>query len=355
MSDTPPATLPAVLAIDGGNSKTDVALVSADGQLLGTARGPGAPPPGVGMDNAMRVLGDLITEAARDAGLLDGKGLAGRDGPVAMHLSACMAGADMPEEEEEISAVLSGRGWAACSVQVRNDTFAVLRAGARRPWGVAVVCGAGINCVGVAPDGRTHRFLALGTSTGDWGGGLGLSTAMMFHAMRAEDGRGLDTMLRRMLPAHFGLASVHDVAVALHLGELGNAELVAATPVLFEAADAGDQTAVDLVDRQAEEIFLMARSALTRLDLLESDTEVVLGGGVLTSRHPLLATGVARRLKAIAPAAVPTYIDAPPVAGAALLGLDRLGSDAETAGARLRAGYALRPAGTLRRADWSVA
>ena len=33
--------LPAVLAVDGGNSKTDVALVAADGTLLGSARGPG--------------------------------------------------------------------------------------------------------------------------------------------------------------------------------------------------------------------------------------------------------------------------------------------------------------------------
>ena len=35
--------LPAVLAIDGGNSKTDVALVAADGTLRGRARGPGVP------------------------------------------------------------------------------------------------------------------------------------------------------------------------------------------------------------------------------------------------------------------------------------------------------------------------
>ena len=35
--------LPAVLAVDGGNSKTDVALVAADGSLLGTAREPALP------------------------------------------------------------------------------------------------------------------------------------------------------------------------------------------------------------------------------------------------------------------------------------------------------------------------
>lgn len=33
--------VPAVLAIDGGNSKTDVALVAADGTVRGRARGRG--------------------------------------------------------------------------------------------------------------------------------------------------------------------------------------------------------------------------------------------------------------------------------------------------------------------------
>jgi len=32
----------AVLAIDGGNSKTEVCLITADGALLGYARGPGS-------------------------------------------------------------------------------------------------------------------------------------------------------------------------------------------------------------------------------------------------------------------------------------------------------------------------
>ena len=35
--------LPAVLAVDGGNSKTDVALVGEDGTLLAQVRGPGVP------------------------------------------------------------------------------------------------------------------------------------------------------------------------------------------------------------------------------------------------------------------------------------------------------------------------
>jgi hypothetical protein len=37
---------------------------------------------------------------------------------------------------------VDARGWAA-RVTVANDTFAILRAGTDRGWGVALVCGAG--------------------------------------------------------------------------------------------------------------------------------------------------------------------------------------------------------------------
>lgn len=50
-------------------------------------------------------------------------------------------------------------------MQAANGTFAVMRSGLDDGppyWGVAVVCGSGINCVAVAPDGRTVRYLALG-------------------------------------------------------------------------------------------------------------------------------------------------------------------------------------------------
>ena len=316
-----------MLAIDGGNSKTDVALVAADGRVLGTARGPGALVPD---PEGLEVL---VREAARTAGL-DGSG------PVADHTSACLANADLPEEEAALARELSARGWSG-STRVYNDTFALLRSGSARPWGVAVVCGAGINCVGIGPDGRVSRFLALGMFTGDWGGGSWLADEMMWWAMRAEDGRGPQTVLRELVPARFGLDSVHEVAVAVHQRRIGADALVAMSPVLFQAADAGDQVAGALVDRQAEEVFLMARVALERLGLLESDAEVVLGGGVLAARHPRLIGGIRDRLGQVAPRAVLCQPDIPPVAGAALLGLDRLGRGAAAAATRLRAHYSV--------------
>ncbi|MGW4288547.1 N-acetylglucosamine kinase [Streptomyces sp. NPDC004673] len=303
-----------VLAVDAGNSKTDVAVVSAVGEVLATARGGGFRPPAVGVDRAMDALAVPVERVLKEAGVAS-----------VSHVSACLANADLPVEEEQLAAAVTARAWGA-SVAVRNDTFAILRAGVSEPRGVAVVCGAGINCVGMRPDGRTARFPALGRLSGDWGGGWGLAEDALWHAARAEDGRGGPTELARTLPAHFGLPTTAALIESLHLGRLARDRRHELTPVLFATAADGDPVARSLVDRLAEEVTLMATVALTRLDLLTEPTPVLLGGSVLAAGHPQLDQGIRTRLIARAPLAEPQLITTPPVLGAALLGLDHLGS-----------------------------
>jgi N-acetylglucosamine kinase-like BadF-type ATPase len=337
---------PEVLAIDGGNSKSDLALVAADGTLLATVRGPGMAS-GLSLEQKLGVLATLIARAQHQAGL--------RGSPVARHLSACVANADLPEEEEEMAAALRARGWSE-TTEVFNDTFAVLRAGlvspatagspgsgpaGQRHWGVAVTCGAGINCVGVAPDGRRTGFLALGDISGDWGGGAGLGRAALWWAIRAEDGRGPETGLRDAVAAHFGVPSVQDVTVRIHLGTIAKDDLRRLVPAVLALGNHGDAVAEDLVRRQAREICAMALTVMRRLSLTGLATPVVLGGGILAARDPLLTAAVIEEIKAGAPDAAVRITDVPPVAGAALLGLDHLGAGTE-AERRLRAAYAER-------------
>ncbi|MFI5974932.1 N-acetylglucosamine kinase [Streptomyces sp. NPDC051452] len=309
-----------VLAIDAGNSKTDVAVVTAGGEVLATARGGGFRPPAVGVAAALDALAEPVARAFADAGVRS-----------VDHVSACLANADLPVEEEQLASALRARGWAP-SVEVRNDTFAVLRAGVAEPRGVAVVCGAGINCVGMRPDGRTARFPAVGRISGDWGGGWGLSEEALWHAARAEDGRGEPTALSRTLPAHFGLPTMYALIEALHLEHLEQHRRHELAPVLFATAAEGDAVARSLVTRLAEEVTVMATVALTRLDLLAEETPVLLGGSVLTAGHPQLNDTVRALLAARAPKATPRVVTAGPVLGAALLGLDRLGADAQALG-----------------------
>jgi N-acetylglucosamine kinase-like BadF-type ATPase len=311
----------AVLAVDGGNSKTDLALVGHDGSVLAFVRGALSSPQHLGVEGCLAVLDGLLETALRDAGLAIA---AGRVADVAALL---MAGVDFPAEEEALREAVVERGWAP-RVHVGNDTFAVLRAGTERGWGVAVTCGAGINCVGVAPDGRHARFPALGAITGDWGGGYDLGLTAVSAAARSEDGRGPRTSLERAVPAHFGLGTPSDLAEAIHAGRIEQRRVIELAPlVLAEAAD--DAVAAEIVQRLASEVVALARVALARLDLTNEPVEVLLGGGVLQDADGDLLAAIDAGLRESVPEATVRPTASPAIVGAALLGLDELGADRE--------------------------
>ncbi|MET9961854.1 BadF/BadG/BcrA/BcrD ATPase family protein [Streptomyces sp. NPDC006326] len=325
----PGSARPAVLAVDAGNSKTDAALIAADGTVLGCGRSGGFQPYRVGVEAAVDVLGQAVAGAVEAAGLpWPSPGV-----PYADQVSACLANADFPVEEQQFARVIGSRGWGTAT-EVRNDTFAVLRAGldgADGPCGVAVVCGAGINCAGMLPDGRTARFPSIGRISGDWGGGGFLGPEALWWAARAEDGRGGPTALAAALPGHFGLGSMAALIEALHLGTVAPGRIHELVPVLFAVAAAGDPVASAIVERQADEVVALAVVALTRLELLEEEAPVLLGGGVLAAGHPQLIGRIRAGLAERAPRARVSVVAAPPVLGAGLLGLDALGA---TGGAR---------------------
>lgn len=322
-------TAAAILAVDGGNSKTDVALVDAAGGVLGAARGPGTSHHHLGLPAAMEILEILVVAACRDAGLP----AAGR--PLAEVGVWCLAGLDLPADDEALGPAVAGRRWAR-QVLLHNDVFAVLRAGSERTWGVGVVVGAGMNCVGVAPDGREVRFPAIGELSGDWGGGRDVGMAAVGAALRGEDGRGPRTTLGRLVPGYFGLPSALAVVEALFVGRIERRRVLELVPLVFSEAEAGDPVASGIVARQVDEVVAMAGAAIRRLGLTGRDVDVVLGGGLFHRDAPAFIERIGAEIRTIAPAARLHQVAAPPVVGAALLGLDRLGASSG-AGERLRA------------------
>jgi N-acetylglucosamine kinase-like BadF-type ATPase len=324
-------THPLVLAIDGGNWKTDLALVRADGEVLSLVRGPQSSPHHLGLEGSLGVLGDLLAQALDDAGLPNGSG------PVADVGQLLLAGVDFPSEVEQMQAAASERRLAA-RISVGNDTMAVLRAGTEHGWGVGVVCGSGINCVGVAPDGRHARFPALGWITGDWGGGHDVGIAAVSAAARSEDGRGERTTLEQAVPAHFGEETPSALAEAFHAGRVDNRRVTELAPVVFAEAD-HDAVAAAIVDHLAREVVTMVHVTLKRLELRAKPVEVALGGGLMQSRDARLIGGVEAGIKELAPAARVRVTSSPPIVGAALLGLDELGAG-ESDKQRLRREFA---------------
>ena len=316
-----------VLAIDGGNTKTDLALLEANGCLRALVRGGGSSPHYLGIEGCVELLDQLLGSAMAQAGLVR------LDRPLASTAQVLLAGADLPEELSALRARIDQLDWTNRLV-VDNDTRALLRAGTDRGWGVAVVCGAGSNCLGLAPDGREVRFLSLGEISGDWGGGVDIGLAALVAATRSADGRGPGTVLETAVSAHFGMTGPLEVSRALHLRQLPSARLGELARVVFVVSDE-DPVAAGIVRRLADEVIAFARAALRRLDLTDADPDVVLGGGLLRAISPSVVESIARGVHEVAPDARVLVALSEPIVGAALLGLDALAAD-ERATARAR-------------------
>lgn len=309
-----------VLAVDGGGVKTDLALLGPDGGLLALVRGGTSSPHYLGVEGTVELLEVLLEGAIARAGL------GSLERPFASAAQVLLSGVDLPEEVPALRAKLEPLEWSERLV-VDNDTRALLRAGTDRGWGVAVVCGAGINCLGLAPDAREARFLSLGRLSGDWGGGGDVGLDALYAAARSADGRGPQTVLETAVAEHFGRSGALEVSRAVHLDEIPMARLGELAAVVYAVCDE-DAVAAGIVGHLADEVVALARAALQRLELTGSDPDVVLGGRLLSALPLGVVETIARAIREVAPNARVLVTPSQPIVGAALLGLDAIAADA---------------------------
>lgn len=308
-----------VLAVDGGGSKTDGVAMDLAGNVIARLRTRGSAILPETIGESVSVVDSLVTELT----------VAADNRPV-LQTNVYLSGLDVPAEIAAFTAATAEMRWATGvtgnPVVIDNDMFALLRSGSGSPNAVAVVCGTGINCVGVREDGVHTRFVAWGMVSGDWGGGWFLGEQALWHAARAMDGRGPRTALAERIPQHLGLPDLETVIEEFHFGRLPSSRLSTFPPLIFAASEAGDEVANVILDRQAEEIVTMAVTAMQRLELVQQSVPVVLGGGVLAAGNRRLLGGIEAGLAARAPRATVELVRARPILGAGLLALEAVGA-----------------------------
>jgi N-acetylglucosamine kinase-like BadF-type ATPase len=306
-----------ILGVDAGSSKTHALLVDNQGEVLGFGKGGPGNHQTSGRQSAFGEIQKAVQGALKQAGRASKK----------VDLAYfCLAGADLPKDFAMLQVAMEAMQVAE-KVIIKNDTFAVLRAGLTRTWGVAVVCGTGINAAVRAPDGREYVMPSLGFISGDWGGGARLSQEMIRLVMRAWDGRGAKTMLTRLVLDALQQPSEAALIESLYFGKIKQKQVIELVPLIFQAAMAGDQPAASLITQMGVEVGVTANALIRRFDLQNLDVEVVLAGGVFKGEGPLLMETVRREIYKQAPLAKIRRLDSEPVVGAALLGLEATQAD----------------------------
>ena len=239
-----------VFAVDGGNSKTDLALVRDDGTVLSLVRGPLSSPHHIGARRQPR--GARRAVGAGDGGSgADPHERPDRRGRQALHgrrRLPCRGAACCSSGSPRSAGPSTPR---SRTTRTRCSAPAPTTAGAS-----ALVCGAGINCVAVAPDGREVRFPALGEITGDWGGGrdVGMSAARSRGAKRGRPRPAHDPRAARCRSSS-GSRRPDEVAEAIHVGRLDGRRVTELPPLVLRGGGARrrrgrDRRAAHLRDRR---------------------------------------------------------------------------------------------------------
>jgi N-acetylglucosamine kinase-like BadF-type ATPase len=310
-----------VLAVDGGNTKTLAAIAGADGRTLGLGRAGradiyNAASPEEAIEAVAAAVGEALTAAGTAPGELEAAVFS-------------LAGADWPEDFVLLERSLRERLGLAVAPLVVNDAIGALRGGSPDWTGISVVSGT-YNAVGARrADGAVFHL-------GFWpdgAGGRDLARAGLRAVYHADLGMGPPTALTARALALFGADDAIDLLHAFtRRGGLPEPEGDRLAPVVLDVADEGDAVARAIVEEKGRVLGSQARACAARIELPLAGARVVLAGGVFGHPTERLAAATMAEL----PGARAVRHLAPPITGAVLLALDRIGVTAD--GAAVAAG-----------------
>jgi N-acetylglucosamine kinase-like BadF-type ATPase len=301
------------LGIDVGGTKTHALIADETGQAVGFGEDGAGNHEVVGYAGLGAVLRAAAGQAFAAAGLSPAQ-VAGAGFGV--------AGYDWPSERKATLETIGTLGLDA-PVEAVNDTLLGLLAGSAEGWGVAVVSGTGCNCWGWDQT-RQHvgQVTGAGSMMGESAGASELvdkSVQMLAHEWTR---RGPATQLTPAMVRYAGARDLPDL-----LEGLVNRRYIltaAAAPIVFQTAAAGDVVALDIIRWAGRELGELANAVIRQLAFENLAFDVVQVGSMFGG-SPLLTESMCRTIMAVAPGARLTRLTAPPVVGAAVLGMELAG------------------------------
>ncbi len=302
------------LGVDIGGTKSHALIADEMGQAIGFGVAGSGNYEVVGWDGLKKAL-QISTQSALESAGIDHSQIAGAGFGV--------AGYDWPSEREPTLEVIDSLRL-NCPVEVVNDAIIGLLAGVSVGWGVAIIAGTGENCWGVDRQRRYGR-LTGGSLFMDEYGGASTIVVKAIHAVARDWGqRGPNTELSRVFMQYTGASSLNDLIEGLGTARYKLGPKVA--PLVFQTAEEGDQVAIDVICWAALGLADMVNGVVSQLSFEKENFEVVLIGSVFKG-GPLILEPMKAAIRDVAPGAQFVRLNAPPVMGGVLLGMEQAGFD----------------------------
>jgi N-acetylglucosamine kinase-like BadF-type ATPase len=309
------------LGVDVGSSKTHALIVNETGQCVGFGLAGGGNHQRVGYDG----LENVLRKSLHDALKMSGEGVA--------HLAGAgfgVAGYDFPSDREGHLQAISTLG-ISCPMEVVNDGWNGLFAGATRGIGVNVTAGSSNNCRGRNKEGKEGRIVGNGPSFGEYGGGIEIAQRALHMVNYAWIKRIPPTGLTKILIEAVGARNELDLMDGLSAHRYHLSSQLALQ--IIRAAQEGDPAARAVIRWAGEELGWLAISVARQIGMDQDDVEIIQSGSVFDAGE-IITNPMREVVLKDCPRAKLIRLDGPPVVGAVILGMEQAGFD----------GYSIRDA-----------
>lgn len=259
--------LDTVLGFDAGGTRTECAVMTLDGRLLGT----GVSGPGNFQLVRESGIGKVIKESAEIA--LNAAGAHVR----VLAAFVGMAGATRLEERRAAKAVCEQLNLSP-QWRVMGDMVPALAAGTHGREGIVIISGTGAICWGCDASGTSARASGWGYLLGDEGSGFHIAQRGLIAALQSFDGRGPKTSLVNRILHAIDCPDMEAMIAKVYGEDVPRPWIAALAPVVVEAAADGDAVASEILEAAAHDHVAAILAVYRRLDFNAELTVVATGG-----------------------------------------------------------------------------
>ena len=295
---------------DVGGTKTHIVIADENCHAVGFGHSGGGNHESVGYEGLARKLGVAFSQAVVAADIsidqIKGAGFG-------------IGGYDWESQRKDHLSAVATLGINA-PIEIVNDAILGLLAGSESGWGIAVVSGTGCNCWGWDKERkRLGRMTGLGTLMGEGAGASELIHKAAQAVSHEWSKRGPFTALTTAFIRFTHAKNLDDFIEGYSLGryDLGPA----AAPLVFNAAEAGDDVARSLIQWAGTELGEMVNAVIRQLEFQSLEFEVIMIGSMFQN-GPVLTKPMLETIHSLAPGAQLKRLTAPPVAGGLILAMD---------------------------------
>ncbi|MFD1030126.1 N-acetylglucosamine kinase [Metaplanococcus flavidus] len=265
-----------VLGIDGGGTKTSGVVADESGRVYMQTIGGSSNPNALTQEKFEEVLSGLLAE------------LENQNPHIFAQLSVCFAGMSGVGEsggDAEFAKLLKKQLPAQTDVVVVNDAYNALYSGTLGNPGIVQIAGTGAISFGINYEDKRARAGGWGYLFDDGGSGYYLGNEALRAVFEHFDGRGPSTVLTERLLNFFDARHVPELTGKIYSPkEHPRAVIAKLSPIVVEAAQAGDPVAEGIICKACEEMMKCIEACHNKLFDFDHPTVIVLSGGVFT--HP---------------------------------------------------------------------